>query len=95
MVMSGDTKIVRNNAKPPAAGKGRPKGATNKLTRNIKEAIEVAFDKVGGAEYLARMAVEQPASFMTLLGKVLPAQIDAKISDKRTVTLNFGVPPEC
>jgi hypothetical protein len=30
-------------------------------------------------DYLARMANEQPVAFMTLLGKVLPTQIDANI----------------
>ena len=62
--------------RPPAAGRGRPKGAQNKLTRTIKQAIEQAFDQVGGAEYLATMAVQQPVAFMTLLGKVLPAQLE-------------------
>ena len=73
-----DTKQVADTArrKPPAAGKGRPKGATNKLTRTIKAAVEEAFTKAGGAEYLARMANEQPVAFMTLLGKVLPTQME-------------------
>ena len=69
-------KQVRNTAKPPAAGKGRPKGAQNKLTKTIKAAIEGAFDKAGGVDYLARMANEQPVAFMTLLGKVLPTQLE-------------------
>lgn len=79
--------------KPPAAGKGRPKGATNKLTRTIKEAIEQAFDKVGGADYLATMAVQEPVAFMTLLGKVLPTQLNADINanERRTVILQFGI----
>lgn len=58
---------------------GRTKGTPNKLTRTVKEAIEIAFDKVGGPEYLARMAEEQPAAFMTLLGKVIPNQVEAKV----------------
>ena len=76
--MRPDTKIVTDSAKrrPSAAGKGRPKGATNKMTRTIKAAIEEAFTTVGGADYLAKMAVQQPAAFMTLLGKVLPTQLE-------------------
>lgn len=63
-------------AKPGERRGGRAKGTPNKLTRTIKQAIEDAFDKVGGATYLAKMAQEQPAAFMTLLGKVLPTQME-------------------
>jgi len=84
-----DTKQVQSGAKrkPPAAGKGRRKGSINKLTRTIKEAIELSFDKVGGAEYLAEMAREEPVAYMGLLGKVLPTQIDA------TLQAQVGMPP--
>lgn len=75
-------------------GKGRPKGAPNKLTKTIKEAIEVAFDKAGGADYLARMANEQPAAFMTLLGKVLPTQVDASVKGIGMPVIQIGVAPE-
>lgn len=75
--MSVEPKIGKNRGN---AGNGRPKGSGNKLTRSIKDAIEAAFDQVGGADYLARMADEQPVAFMTLLGKVLPAQINANIT---------------
>lgn len=71
--MAGDEpKVGKNRGN---AGKGRPKGAANKLTKTIKEAIELSFEKVGGADYLARMAEEQPSAYMTLLGKVLPTQV--------------------
>lgn len=73
--MSGN-KIVADSPKPPAAGRGRPKGAQNKLTKTVKQAIEAAFDQVGGADYLARMAEQQPAAFLTLIGKVLPMQVE-------------------
>lgn len=85
--MSENSKKVQDSKrKPPAAGKGRPKGSVNKLTKTIKEAIEAAFDKVGGADYLARMAEDQPTAFMALLGKVLPTQIDANVKGGVTVT---------
>lgn len=58
---------------------GRKAGTPNKLTRTIKEAIEQAFDDVGGSKYLSKMAMEQPAAFMTLLGKVLPTQVEATV----------------
>jgi len=73
-----DTKKLAPSAKrkPPAAGKGRPKGAVNKLTKTIREAVEISFDKIGGADWLAKMADEQPVAYMTLLGKVLPQQVE-------------------
>ena len=95
--MPDDSKQVQPGAKrkPPAAGKGRQKGSTNKLTRTIKEAIEAAFDKVGGADYLARMAEEQPQAFMTLLGKVLPTQVNAHIEGQIGMpAITLGVQPE-
>ncbi len=58
---------------------GRKAGTPNKLNATVKQAIEAAFDKVGGADYLARMAEDQPAAFMTLLGKVIPTQVEAKV----------------
>ena len=60
--------------RPPAAGKGRPKGARNKLTADVKEMILAALDAAGGIKYLTRQAETNPTAFMTLLGKVLPMQ---------------------
>ncbi len=76
--MGDVTKKVTDSGrrKPPAAGKGRPKGAVNKLTKTIREAVEASFVQVGGAEYLARMADEQPVAYMTLLGKIIPQQME-------------------
>ena len=61
-----------------AAGRktgGRQKGTPNKMTTALKEMILGALDDVGGRDYLARMAEQQPAAFMTLLGKVLPTTL--------------------
>lgn len=60
---------------------GRQKGALNKTTRTIKEAIEAAFQGVGGAEYLMQQAQQNPQSFMTLLGKIIPAQVQADLTN--------------
>jgi hypothetical protein len=85
-------KSKRGGARP---GAGRPKGVPNKLTRTIKEAIEAAFEQVGGHEYLARMAEDQPTAFMALLGKAMPTQIDANVSTQPAFTIHdFIVPPE-
>lgn len=73
---------------PPAAGMGRKHGSQNKLTKTIKEAIEASFDMVGGAEYLARMAMDEPVAYMGLLGKVLPTQVKIKTDEPLQVTFN-------
>ncbi len=54
---------------------GRKKGTPNKLTASIRDAIEIAFEKAGGAEYLGRVAASDPRTFCALLGRVLPTQV--------------------
>lgn len=65
--------------KPPAAGKGRPKGSLNKTTALLKDAILQAAQQAGGSDglvgYLTAQATENPGPFMSLLGKVLPMQV--------------------
>ena len=64
-------------------GPGRPKGVPNKLTTILKDdilqAAELAHPK-GRVAYLVKQAHDNPASFMTLLGKVLPMQLDATLT---------------
>jgi hypothetical protein len=61
------------------AGKGRPKGATNKNSKLLKDAILEAAERAGGKRgmvaYLEEQAKENPTAFMTLMGKVLPMQV--------------------
>lgn len=57
------------------AGPGRPKGAPNKITRDIKQAIAEAFEKAGGVDYLVKLASEDPRTFCALVGKVIPLQV--------------------
>lgn len=86
-----DNKVVESveKRKPPAAGKGRVKGTPNKITKTIKEALELSFENVGGAEYLAQMAFQEPVAYMGLLGKVLPTQV--KLSTDKPIEVTFNV----
>lgn len=56
-------------------GAGRPPGATNGETKQLREMILEALEQSGGVKYLANQAKSSPSAFMTLLGKVLPTQV--------------------
>jgi hypothetical protein len=57
------------------AGKGRPKGALNKVTRDIKEMVVGALMAEGGVKYLRQQARDNPTAFMALCGRVMPLQL--------------------
>lgn len=78
--------IVENN-NPPAAGRGRPKGAPNKTTKALKEMILGALDDAGGQEYLLKQAKENPSAFMALIGKVLPHELNATMKTVGSVNV--------
>lgn len=77
------------NKKPPAAGKGRPKGATNKTTKLLKDAVLKAAEAVGedgkGKEglvgYLKDLATNEKKAFSALLARVMPMQIEGTGED--------------
>lgn len=77
------TKIVcpSRGSKPGERRGGRKVGTPNKVNALLKDQILGALDKAGGIEYLARQAEENPASFMGLVGKVLPLQLHGAGAD--------------
>ena len=75
-------------SRPPNAGKGRPKGAANKVTRTLREMILGALDDAGGQAYLAEQARENPMAFIALLGRLLPRE--PLHSPPAVITLDFG-----
>ena len=58
---------------------GRKKGTPNKVTGLLRDAILQAAQEAGGEEglagYLKTQALQNPAPFLALLGKVLPTQL--------------------
>lgn len=61
--------------KPGERVTGRQKGTVNKLTVSIREAIERAFDRLGGASYLEHVGRTDPRTFCALLSKLLPTKL--------------------
>src|SRR3954447_920729 len=53
---------------------GRVKGTPNRFNATLKDMILGALSDAGGQAYLTRCALEAPAPFLALLGRVLPSQ---------------------
>jgi hypothetical protein len=70
---------------------GRPKGVPNKATKALKEMILGALDQAGGEQYLLEQAQANPVAFMTLIGKVLPSEIQAQLTGALSVHVNTGI----
>jgi hypothetical protein len=73
-------------------GVGRVKGVPNKVTKELKEMILGALDDAGGQRYLARQAEENPTAFLTLVGKVLPLSIKAKVDENVSMVISWQQP---
>lgn len=65
---------------------GRRPGTPNRQTAALKDAILIAAEKAGGQNgligYLQLQAETNPAPFMSLLGKVLPMQVNAEVDGR-------------
>lgn len=72
---------MSDNSTVPGSARRRPpggsrKGIPNKATKALKDMILGALDGAGGQTYLQEQAEENPKAFLTLVGKVLPMQIE-------------------
>jgi len=80
-----ESEIKRNSSGKFAKGNpkigGRTAGTVNKTSLEIKAAIELTFDKLGGVEAFATWAKENPTIFYTALwGKLLPTAVKVEAS---------------
>lgn len=66
------------------AGKGRPKGSTNKTTTTAKEAIALAAEGLGGTPRLIAWAKadekNEAAFWTTIYPRLLPLQVNGEMS---------------
>jgi hypothetical protein len=73
--MKNDSKVPKSAVKRQPPG-GSRKGIPNKVTREVKEMILEALDNAGGVQYLTEQATENPKAFLSLLGRVMPLQVN-------------------
>jgi len=59
---------------------GRQKGTPNRLTAEVKDMIRGALEDVGGREYLAQQAIENPVAFLGLLRPFIPREVIADVA---------------
>ena len=78
-----DTPKLDRNGNPlkgqAAKGLGKKPGSVNKTTRELKEMILTALDEVGGVDYLVQQAHLNPQAFLSLVGRVLPKDMNLKV----------------
>ena len=84
--------MPRGGSAPGERRGGRRPGTPNKINRDLKEMILNALSDAGGSAYLARQAIETPAAFMALLGRVLPLQMAGDGGGAVIIEVITGVP---
>jgi hypothetical protein len=79
--------------KPPNAGKGRPKGSKNKVSANVKEGIMQAYEELGGVNFLVKLAVDDPKTFCSLLGRIIPHEVNGDLRHGGSITFEMVYQP--
>ena len=74
------------------AGAGRPKGATNKIPKQVKENIVAVFDELGGLDGMVEWARSDPKNqteFYRFYSRLAP--IEQRVTGDPEQPLNIGV----
>jgi hypothetical protein len=71
-------------AKFEKGNKGKPKGATNKMTKSVKEAFEITFNELQGDKEanLTNWAKDNTTEFYKLAAKLIPTSVNADLTTK-------------
>lgn len=70
---------------------GRRKGTPNKINASMKEAVEKAFNELGGYKWLVECAKEDPRTFIPLARQLMPKQIEAAIDMTGNIDHNLEI----
>jgi hypothetical protein len=72
-------------SKPGERRGGRRAGTPNKVTKELRVMVLEALDRAGGVAYLTKQAHANPTAFLSLVGKLLPREIQPE--ENRRLTL--------
>lgn len=72
------SRCAKNGLLPDPAG--YTPNALSEITATVRDCIEVAFHKAGGAEYLSKIAKTDPRTFLSLLGRIVPTEVAGKLN---------------
>ena len=71
---------------------GRKKGTPNKITKDVKEMVLEALEKLGGTEWFVEQGIANPTAFMAIAGKAMPKE--TKIEMLKVVKISMiGLDP--
>jgi hypothetical protein len=61
--------------------KGKPKGATNLISRTVKEVVLEAFNKMQEhpTANILKWGIANPKDFYTVAAKLIPTEVQAKV----------------
>ena len=71
-------RFVKGKSGNPA---GKRPGTLNRTTTALKEAVLEAFEKGGGVKWLRKLMDEDPRTFVSLLARILPAEMKHDLQD--------------
>jgi hypothetical protein len=73
---------------------GRAKGTPNKVTGDLRSMVEGALSDVGGRQYLAEQARENPTAFIGLLGKCMPRDVNVGVTQSLADLIREATQPK-
>jgi hypothetical protein len=87
---------TKNDTKFKPGNPGKPKGATNHLTRTVKETVLAVFNELQGdpKNNLKAFAVKYPRDFYNIAAKLIPNEVKADVKVPEGVNLNIIMPPD-
>jgi len=65
---------------------GRTAGTPNKVTADVKHALELCYESIGGDDRFAQWAEENPGDFYSLWIKLLPRDFHLTATVQHTLT---------